>query len=58
MLYDCWNWSYIYVGVCLCVGGGGGGTINCVFIYMTEKGKWLWDVMGKTSGMFLQSLFV
>ena len=48
----------VYMWVCVCVCGGGVGTINCVFTYVTEKGKWLWDVMGKTSGMFLQSLFV
>ncbi len=50
-------YAYTWVGNMVDSTPGIGGYKN-VFIYMTEKGKWLWDVMGKTSGMFLQSLFV
>ena len=40
---NCVNWSYIFA----CV-----GTVNGVFIYRTQKGKWLCDLMKKAGRIF------
>ena len=43
---------YACVCVCVCV-----GTIKCVFIYRTQKGNWLRDLMKKAGTIFLQRVF-
>ena len=40
------------VWVCVCV-----GTVNGVFIYRAQKGKWLCDIVRETGTIFLHSVF-